>query len=500
MNTKTIFTICLLLLGAMALQAQELERFYNDNGKVGYKKNGNIVIAAQYDAADEHFIDGLAAVKLQEKWGFINEKGEVVIPLKYDWIFEFSEGFSAVRIDNKWGFIDQSGKKVIALKYDDAKDFSEGLAFVKLNEKWGVIDKTGKEITAFKYDGARDFINGLAFVQLNGKWGFVDKSGKELTAFKYDEAKDFSEETVAVSERNFVFENRWGFINKTGREIIPLIYAEVGKFSDGFVRVKMKIGNVVYWEYYDSNGIKLGESYDNAKDFSEGLAAVQSSETKKWGFIDKTGREYIPFIFDRIGEGGLFPSEDSQMFKDGKVKVKKDGREFYIDKTGKEIEDDNTVIQKMATAYQSGNFAEAFKLAEQLANKHNADAMNLLGNMYAQGQGTRQNYGMARSWWEMASNKGNAAATGNIGLLYAQGWGVPQNIAEAEKWFKKGAELGDPQSMFNLGNLAFQKGNLTEAKQWIQKAKTAGHPQADAALQQINAASANQQQPRREKN
>lgn len=34
MKTKTIFTICLLLLGAMALQAQELERFYNDNEKV----------------------------------------------------------------------------------------------------------------------------------------------------------------------------------------------------------------------------------------------------------------------------------------------------------------------------------------------------------------------------------------------------------------------------------------------------------------------------------
>src|SRR5690606_30793943 len=130
MRTKTIITTCLLLLGTMALQAQELERFDTDNGKVGYKKNGNIIIAAQYEAADEHFNDGLAAVKLQKKWGYINEKGEVVIPLKYDWMFEFSEGFCAVRIDNKCGFIDKSGRTVIALKYDDTKDFSEGLAFV----------------------------------------------------------------------------------------------------------------------------------------------------------------------------------------------------------------------------------------------------------------------------------------------------------------------------------------------------------------------------------
>src|SRR5690554_5737489 len=51
MNTKTIFTICLLLLGAIAMQAQEqeLKRFRDDNGKWGYKdQNGKVIIAPKY--------------------------------------------------------------------------------------------------------------------------------------------------------------------------------------------------------------------------------------------------------------------------------------------------------------------------------------------------------------------------------------------------------------------------------------------------------------------
>ena len=494
MNTKTIFTICLLLLGTMALQAQELKYFRDNYGKYGYKdQSGKIVVEPKYDRA-YNFSEGLAMVELNKKWGFIDEKGKEIaydniLGFKYDYVLGFSEGLAAVKknvIDLAlWGFIDKTGKEVTEFIYRDAKPFSDGFALIK--DAVGVfnyIDKDFnfliKERTEGTFDFskfivperiimAESFSEGMAAVKLmslkeseEDRWGFINKKGEIAIPAKYDGVRGgFKEGLSAVNIGGIVSEiylgieriegGKWGFINQSGTDVIPPVYEDVRFFDNGLAQVK---------------------------------------QINKWGYIDKTGKIIVPLEYDVIYGN----------FRDGKVEVKKDGRTFFIDKTGKEIEDDNAVFNKMATAYQSGNFAEAFKLAEQLANKHNADAMNLLGNMYAQGQGTKQNYGMARSWWEMASNKGNAAATGNIGLLYAQGWGVPQNMAEAEKWFKKGADLGDPQSVFNLGNLAFQKGNLTEARQWIQKAKTAGHPQADAALQQINAASANQQQHRRDKN
>ena len=61
--------------------------------------------------------------------------------------------------------------------------------------------------------------------------------------------------------------------------------------------------------------------------------AVVTTNTKfmeaggNYGFVDKNGKEIIPLIYEAAEE-----------FKDGKAKVKKEGKEFYIDKTGKPIQ------------------------------------------------------------------------------------------------------------------------------------------------------------------
>ena len=51
----------------------------------------------------------------------------------------------------------------------------------------------------------------------------------------------------------------------------------------------------------------------------------------KLGFINNKGVEIIPCIYD------FEPMGNFDWFIDGKAKVKKDGRTFYIDKTGKEV-------------------------------------------------------------------------------------------------------------------------------------------------------------------
>jgi hypothetical protein len=63
--------------------------------------------------------------------------------------------------------------------------------------------------------------------------------------------------------------------------------------------------------------------YDNAKDFSEDLAAVERAG--KWGYIDKTGKEVVPCVYD-----------DAYAFHEGLAQVKQAGKWGYIDTTGKE--------------------------------------------------------------------------------------------------------------------------------------------------------------------
>ena len=57
------------------------------DGKYGYiNERGEMVIPCQYDSAGNFSSNGLARVKIDGKYGYINEKGEVVIPAEYSYV------------------------------------------------------------------------------------------------------------------------------------------------------------------------------------------------------------------------------------------------------------------------------------------------------------------------------------------------------------------------------------------------------------------------------
>ena len=88
--------------------------------------------------------EGLADVKKDGKYGYIDKEGHVVIPFEYDYAEDFSEGLAQVRKDGKYGFIDKEGHVVIPFEYDDAEDFSEGLAHVEKDGEWFYINQKGE--------------------------------------------------------------------------------------------------------------------------------------------------------------------------------------------------------------------------------------------------------------------------------------------------------------------------------------------------------------------
>ncbi|MGN0342796.1 MAG: WG repeat-containing protein [Roseburia sp.] len=84
--------------------------------------------------------DGLAAVKVDGKWGFINKEGEMVIEPQYTQARSFLNGYAAVADREKWGFITEENNLVIPCEFNDAKDFnSKGCVFVKEDSKWRLL-------------------------------------------------------------------------------------------------------------------------------------------------------------------------------------------------------------------------------------------------------------------------------------------------------------------------------------------------------------------------
>ncbi len=57
--------------------------------------------------------------------------GDMIIEPQYDNAGIFSEGLAAVLVNEKWGYIDKNCNMIIEPQYADAGYFSEGLAPVK---------------------------------------------------------------------------------------------------------------------------------------------------------------------------------------------------------------------------------------------------------------------------------------------------------------------------------------------------------------------------------
>ena len=84
------------------------------NKKYGYiDKTGNIKINYQFDYARSFSEDGLARVVINNKWGYINKNGNFEINPQFDAAGAFNEGFAAVKVGDKYCYIDKSGKIVI---------------------------------------------------------------------------------------------------------------------------------------------------------------------------------------------------------------------------------------------------------------------------------------------------------------------------------------------------------------------------------------------------
>ena len=192
----------------------------------------------QFDKVN-NFDGGYAEVKLDPKVGQIDKKGKFKILLdgrRFSSISLFKEGFAAIKTyDNKSGFIDKSGEIVIKPEFDEAIRFSEGLAHVKIGDKWGYINKFGNYVIEPIYETASPFTNGLANVTDNGKVGYIDKKGNIVIEIKFEDASSFKEDKAWVKVGG-----KYGIIDKTGDFLIEPKYEEISQFNEGLAKVKIK--------------------------------------------------------------------------------------------------------------------------------------------------------------------------------------------------------------------------------------------------------------------
>jgi hypothetical protein len=83
------------------------------SGKISYfliDLKGNRITKESYDHISI-YSEGLIAVKKDNKWGYLDGKGEIQIPFQFDNAFMFSEGLAAIWSGNRRFYIDRTGNK-----------------------------------------------------------------------------------------------------------------------------------------------------------------------------------------------------------------------------------------------------------------------------------------------------------------------------------------------------------------------------------------------------
>jgi len=118
--------------------------------------------------------------KEEENCGRGNEEGRRVAKRNYQAILPYFNNFAAVKFDDKWGFMDRKGNEIIPLLYEKANSFFGRTTAVKRNGQWSLIDKKGNEVKKLVATYVNNFNKGKASIILQNKYAFIDHAGNIL--------------------------------------------------------------------------------------------------------------------------------------------------------------------------------------------------------------------------------------------------------------------------------------------------------------------------------
>lgn len=220
---------------------------FDNKGKRGVlDRRGNVIVAPIFRAIGD-YCEGLAYARCTPpkiEFGFLNRDGGFQIPMFFEDARSFSEGIAPVKLDSKWTYIDKSGKLAFESKFDGlALPFSEGLARVCDGGHWGFINHSGRFEVTPQFEDARDFKEGFAAVKASGKWGFIGTSGQFGIQPQFDSVGPFSEGLAAARLSGG---GMCGFIDRDGRFVISPRFRDTGRFLRGrcFVKTDREIGYI----------------------------------------------------------------------------------------------------------------------------------------------------------------------------------------------------------------------------------------------------------------
>ena len=282
--------------------------YAKNNGKEFFITTRNLKLTGDYDEAGI-FTFGRAPVSKNKKWGFIDEKGNLVVPMLYDSVEYFNHnGLSAVKRNGKAGFIDKYGKEIIPVIYEMVKgEQLDDIVIVRKNYKWAFFNNFGKQLTDFLYtdvqrawkgDDTTFFANGPASVKFSGKYSFLDKNLRSAFGnLSFDSATSFDSNRNAIVMNN----GKYGILRNDGNFVIPIQYTAIENYNSNPNPNFYLLTKGDRYALLNSDLIKIAESDEEFFNitYSNQIKYISFKNfSNKYGLVDHKGKIIIPFIYD----------------------------------------------------------------------------------------------------------------------------------------------------------------------------------------------------------
>ena len=184
----------------------------------------NGLIAERFDRAEsiqEVFeeSEGLRAIKKDNRYGFVDNRGRLRIANRYENVKSFNESLAPVMIRGKWGFINHADQIAIQPVYEQVGQFKNGFSIVKQKDQYGVIDKSGKLLLPVRYEAIEVLTDKRIKVKHNGMWGLSENTGKILLHPKFETLTPLSNGYAIISQQK-----KFGVVTLEGLSTIPQMY------------------------------------------------------------------------------------------------------------------------------------------------------------------------------------------------------------------------------------------------------------------------------------
>ena len=295
-----------------------------------------------------HYSQGLLPVDLSQTFAsykhpdrvnifYFDRSGNKVLAEKFEKVGQFSDGLAPIVRDEKVGYIDEQGKIVIRPQFESGLLYSQGRIPIQepgddaFGGPWRYVDGKGATVVSGPFDEASSFHSGRAKVEKDFDIAYIDTEGETVFTTERSGINTPFREGRAIIARGEIGERSSAIVDSDGNVVFRL--DQLNRKVCGAERFHNGLAQVIFAPL--SEGQSASCILTSNRPTSEGMVdRVTLKEKDSYGYIDKEGNVVFVGKNEEADEEPRAATEDlkkvRQLYESTKKAVEDENWERYF--------------------------------------------------------------------------------------------------------------------------------------------------------------------------